>query len=252
MRAVMLAAVAVVALAAGCKKDTTGKLEISTEEIVVVHDPTLRTSMVGGQMDPREIEIRQKLNELEPDPNVRAERERMGAQGYDVGDAPAVSSSYVLVDAENRSVHDAYVTLDGTLSGGEQKAELKAESLFVPAGGIRTFLLLDDELKPREWATGVNVKVVGALIAKFPPSMAISDENVFTDGDHVVAAATVTSTVKAYLRGIVHCAFHDAAQKPIGRGHAILELEGGATSNVRFVGPRGSKTATIFAGDATY
>lgn len=221
---------------AACGKADPGPAAVPLDQIGVVHDPTLRTSPVGGAMDPTEQAI----------------RDRLGETGYVVGEGTAVTSSYVLVDAENRSTSDAYVTLDGTLSGDGQKAPLKAESLFVPAGGIRTFLLLDDRLAPRPWATGVNVKVTGAMVARYRPAIEVSDLHVFTDGDHVVAAATVTSTAKRPGRGLVHCAFHDPAQKPIGRGHTILELEPGKAYTVRFVGPRGSSTADVFPGDATF
>jgi hypothetical protein len=212
---------------------------IPVERIKIVSQAELRTTTVGGRMTANEIELwKSQLPE---------------GQAFFTGDDEAINASYVLVDAENQSEKDAFVTLDGTLIGdNKQTAGLKAESLYVPAGDSRTFLLLDDKLAPEPWAQGVKVVVTGAMVAKFPPAMDIQKVNVFTDGDHVVAAAEVTATAKRDGEGIVHCAFHDAAGDPIARAHAVLVLQPGQTSVVRFKGPTGSKTATIFAGDEVY
>jgi hypothetical protein len=229
------AAVAVAAPAAGCARDKEPE-RIPLDQIKVKGNPHLRTSPVGGQMDPDEIAIRQRLGETD----------------FDRGEAAAVNAAYVLVDAENLSPHDAYVSLDGTLNGGGQTAPLKAESLFVPSGATRTFLLLDEGLAPRPWAQGVEVKLSGVRIAAYPPPIDITDLHVFDDGDHVVAAATATPNVKRAGRGLVHCAFHDQGGNPIGRGHMVLQFEPGKPSTVRFVGPKGSATATIFPGEAAF
>jgi hypothetical protein len=239
-RLFVLAAVAA-ALVAGCARDPE-PVRIPLDQIKVKGNPHLRTSPVGGQMEADEIAIRKRLGEPE----------------FDRGDAAAVNAAYVLVDAENLSPHDAYVSLDGTLNaggggdGGGQTAPLKAESLFVPSGATRTFLLLDEGLAPRPWAQGVEVKLTGVRVAAYPPPIDITELHVFDDGDHVVAAATATPNVKRAGRGLVHCAFHDKGGNPIGRGHMVLPFEPGKSSTVRFVGPKGSATATIFPGEAAF
>lgn len=231
-------AVLVLLAVAGCKTPQPPE-RIPIAQIKIVSQAELRTTPVGGKMSKNEIELWKQ--ELPAD------------QPFFTGDDEAINASYVLVNAENQSERDAFVTLGGTLVGDHgQTAKLKPESLYVPAGDSRTFLLLDDKLAPEPWAQGVKVVVTGAMVAKFPPAMQVDKVNVFTDGDHVVAAADVTATAKRDGKGIVHCAFLDAAGDPIARAHAVLWLAPGKTSVVRFKGPPGSKTATIFAGDEVY
>jgi hypothetical protein len=219
-------------------KTPSGPERIPVAQIKIVSAAKLRTSPVGGRMSANEVALwKQELGRDQP---------------FFAGDDEAVDASYVLVDAENRSERDAFVTVDGTLVGAGKTGKLRPESLYVPAGDRRTFLLLDDKLAPEPWAQSVDVVVKGAMVAKFAPAMTITDVNVFTEDDHVVAAANVTATAKRPGEGIIHCAFHDADGDPLSRGHAVLVLEPGKTSVVRFKGPPGSKTATIFAGDEVY
>lgn len=228
----------VLAVALGACKPA-GPERIPLAQIKIVSAAKLRTSSVGGKMSANEVELWKQ--ELGKDAT------------FFRGDDEAVEASYVLVDAENRSDHPAFVTVDGTLVGpGGKTGGLKAESLYVPAGDRRTFLLLDDKLAPELWATGVTAAVTSAIVAKGPPAMAIADVHVFADGDAVVATANVTATAKNPGKGIIHCAFHDADGDPVSRGHAVLLLEPGKTYGVTFKGPPGAKTATIFAGDEVY
>jgi hypothetical protein len=224
------------ALAVGCEGVRKAE-RIETELVEITSEAQLRTSIVGGRMTAAEL----------------AARKKVGASTVDLGEGDAALASYVLVDARNNSVRDAYVTLDGVLAGDAGRtASLKAESLFVPAGATRTFLLLDDALAPQPWAKGVEVKVVGAVAAKFPPPISITNVEVSTVGDHVVASATIGSTAHREGKGIVHAAFHDEFGKPLSRGHSLHILLPGKTEVVRFAGPPHSKTATIFAGESTF
>jgi hypothetical protein len=226
---------AIATCAVGCDR-VPGSEKIPTDRIAVVGEAQLRTSIVGGTMSPEELAARRKL----------------GERTEDLGDGKAVEASYVLVDAANESGKDAYVTLDGTLRGDGKSATLKAESLFVPAGETRTFLLLDDALAPQRWATGVEVKVSGAFVAKWPPPITITDVKVETVGDHVVATATIGSTADRDGRGIVLAAFYDERGKPLSRGHSLHALVPGKTEVVRYAGPPHSTSAKVFAGESTF
>jgi hypothetical protein len=222
-------------VAAACSKAEPAA-QIPLEQIAVVGQPTLRTSPLGGQTDPNEVLARRKVE--------------AGAGPVYLGEGETVTASYVLVAAENRSTTAANVTLGGTLTGPDQTAALRRESLYVPAGATRTFLLLDHALAPQPWATGVTVVVTGAVEARHPPPFAITDFHQFVDGDRVVIAANVASTAKRRRLVIVHAAFHDRAGAPLSRAHAILQLVPGVPQTVRFVGPSGSTAGTIYEGES--
>jgi hypothetical protein len=229
------AIVLVLAAAVGCDQpDRAARIDLDL--IVIERRPALRTSPIGGAPDPAE---------------VRAYEEAEGGPMW-AGTGKPIEASYVLVDAENRSPTDAAVTLGGTLTGAAQTAPLRRESLFVPAGGTRTFLLLDQGLAPRPWATGVEVKVTGAVEARHRPAFEIADVHQLPDGDRVVVAASVTSTAKRAGTVIVLAAFHDADGAPLSRGHTFLRLLPGEPQTVRFVGPPGSVRGTIFQGESVF
>jgi len=208
---------------------------IPLEQIAVVGQPALRTSPLGGKTDPNEVLARRKV-------------EAAAGPVY-LGEGETVTASYVLVDAENRSTTDANVTLGGDLSGPDQTVPLRRESLLVPAGATRTFLLLDQGLAPRPWATGVKVVVTGAVEARHAPPFTITDFHQMTDGDRVVVAANVVATTKRRRLVIVHAAFHDKDRAPLSRAHAVLQLMPDLPQTVRFVGPPGSTAGTIFVGE---
>jgi hypothetical protein len=227
--------VILLAVFAACSK-TEPAARIPLEQIAVVGQPALRTSPLGGKTDPDEVLARRKVE--------------AGAGPVYLGEGEIVTASYVLVDAENRSTTDANVTLGGELSGPGQAAPLRRESLFVPAGATRTFLLLDQGLAPRPSATGVKVVVTGAVEARHAPAFDITDFHQMTDGDRVVTAANVVATAKRRRLVIVHAAFHDKDRAPLSRAHAILQLVPGVPQTVRFVGPAGSTSGTIFQGES--
>ena len=232
MKSVIVAAVLLVA----CGREREPARDVDLSLIVVRDTANLQTKPVGGAPHPAEIIVAYKL----------------GEEDSLWGEGQAVDASYVLVDAENTSNKDLDVSLAGQLTGADKTAPLRVESLWIPAGQRRTFVLLDKALAPAPWATGVKVVVAGAKLAKYPPPIAITDQTVFPDGDRVVAAARVTSTVKKRGAFMVLAAFHDAHDKPIARGSSLVRLAGGEQQTVRFVGPPGSKTATIFSGQSQF
>jgi len=72
----------------------------------------------------------------------------------------------VLVEAENTANAGAYVTLGGELTddAGKTVSTLRAASLYIPAGELRTFALVDKERKPRPTAKGAKIFVRGARV----------------------------------------------------------------------------------------
>jgi len=163
-------------------------------------------------------------------------------------------ATYVLVDVENTSNSDLFVTLDGTLidAAGAEVGPLRAESLRLPEGGRRTFALVDEDNAERPAATDARLEVIGAVVARWSPTTRIQDANVFDDHGKVIAAASVTNGADRPGKIIVLAGFHDAAGKPVARPFTVLEMGAGITQTVRFVGPDGSKTGYIFLGDAVY
>jgi hypothetical protein len=51
---------------------------------------------------------------------------------------------------------------------------------------------------------------------------------------------------------MVIASFHDAEGRPMTRPFSMIEIDRRASRPVQFVGPPGSKTGTIFVGDAIY
>jgi hypothetical protein len=163
-------------------------------------------------------------------------------------------ATFVLIDAENRSASDLLVTLEGTLQDGAGAAvgRLRAESLWVPRGGRRTFALVDAEHQERPTATGAQVTVAGAMVPRWAPRVRIHDAHIFDDRGRVMIAARVTNDADRPGAQIVFAAFHDAEGRPMARPHEVLQLGAGISRVVRFVGPEGSRTGYLFLGDATF
>ncbi|MBP6632847.1 MAG: hypothetical protein KBG28_29900 [Kofleriaceae bacterium] len=162
-------------------------------------------------------------------------------------------STFILVDADNRGSVDAYVTVDGEMAAADGRTwPLVGERLFIPAGATRTFVLLDEAKAERPEATGAQVRALRALPAPRPLAMVVSDLHVFTDGDKMVAAATVTNTIDKPGQAMVLAPFHDRDGRPMARQHTLVKLGGGKQLNVRFVGPVGSTKADIVVGEILY
>jgi hypothetical protein len=187
-----------------------------------------------------------QLIEISPVPVIR--HDQVGEGEFET------RATYVLVDAENTSEHDALVTLAGTLhdAGGAQVGTLRPESVRIPRGGTRTFALVDDRNQERAAATRAELMVRGAVVPKWKPAVEISDVQVFDDRGRVVVAGNVTNQADRPGRIIILAGFHDAAGAPMSRPFVVLEMGSGIEKTVRFVGPEGSKTGYLFLGDATF
>jgi hypothetical protein len=102
-------------------------------------------------------------------------------------------ATFVLVEAENTSKQGAYVTLAGELAdaSGATVGELRAQSLWIPAGELRTFALIDKQRKPRPNAKAARVFVRGAMVPKHPPPMTVEGIREIPDNDKLVVQGIV-------------------------------------------------------------
>ncbi len=162
-------------------------------------------------------------------------------------------ATFVLVEAENTSTEGAYVTLTGELANeaGTTIGELKPQSLWVPAGEIRTFALVDRERKPRPDARGARIRVRGAQVNRPPPAH-IDNFKQVTDGDKVLVQGTVTNEASRGGSIMVIASFYGTDGRPMTRPFSLVWVEPKAGQPVQFVGPPGSTRGTIFIGDTAY
>lgn len=195
-------------------------------------------------------------SEREVDPGLVAlDTGRMHLRHDRVGhDRWASEASFVLVDAENTHDEDLLVTLDGALvdAEGRELGALRPVSLRIPAGGVRTFALIDREQQVRARAARAEVRVTGAYVPGHAPPVVVTEGHVYRDGDRVVATARVRNTADRPVRVIVLGGFHDARGVPLTRPFSELYLPGDASHPVQFVGPPGSVKGYVFIGDAVY
>ncbi len=163
-------------------------------------------------------------------------------------------ATFVMVDADNLSTGELHVTLAGTLvdAGGRKVGALRPESLRIPPGGKRTFVLVDDQDSERPDAATAKIEVRGASPPRWEPSVRIEDGHIFNDHGKVMVAADVTNEADRPGKVLVFAGFHDADGKPLQRQHVVLPLGPEVTQTVRFVGPEGAKTGYLFLGDSSY
>jgi len=163
------------------------------------------------------------------------------------------TSAFVLVDAENTSNEDCYITLAGDLTDdtGAVVGALKPQSLWTPAHDSRTFALVDSERVPRPNATSARIKVRGALVDRPPPAH-VEDIHVFPAQDHTVVQGTLVNDAAGPGKIMVIGSFHDAQGKPTKRPFDMINVEAHGRTAISFVGPAGSKSATLFVGDSVY
>jgi hypothetical protein len=214
MRALSFVVVAVTAICACAKKPASH--EIDHDLIRVTSDARLRTDTIGDG----------KWTEL---------------------------ATFVLVEAENTSKEGAYVTLTGELANeaGVAIGQLKPQSLWVPAGEIRTFALVDRERKPRPDAKGAHIRVRGAQVSKPPPAHIDGFKQV-TDGNRVLVQGTVTNEASRGGSIMVIASFHGTDGRPMTRPFSLIWVEPKAGQPVQFVGPPGSTRGTIYIGETAY
>lgn len=164
------------------------------------------------------------------------------------------TATFVLVDAENRAGEGAHVTLGGALvdAAGADTGTLKPQSLWIPAGGSRTFALVDTERAARPAAVSARIEVRGAAVPDDPPRARIDELHSFVDQDRIVVQAYLVNDADRIGRIVVIGAFHDDANRPMTRPFEIVEIAARSRQVVRFIGPPGSKRGTIFVGDVVY
>ncbi|HWU89146.1 MAG TPA: hypothetical protein VN253_17895 [Kofleriaceae bacterium] len=170
------------------------------------------------------------------------------------GGAFTDTATFVLVDAENHGEVGAYVTLGGALveQGGAEVGELKAQSLWIPAGESRTFALVDAERKPRPAARTVRIEVRGAVVPDDPPRARIEELHRFVDQDRLVVQAYLVNDADRIGQIVVIGAFHDEANRPMTRPFELVEIAPRSRQVVKFISPPRAKRGTIFVGDAVY
>ncbi|MBA2544813.1 MAG: hypothetical protein H0V17_34530 [Deltaproteobacteria bacterium] len=185
----------------------------------------------------------------------------------------AETATFVLVDAKNLANEGAYVTLGGELvdASGMKISDLSPQSLWIPAGEIRTYALVDTERKARPTAKTARAKVRGASV--FPPPLArIEDVHTFDDHGQMVVQAYLVNDAPGDGVIMVVATFHDERGRPVTRPFNVVKIkgkQGPATVGdcrdaaidrdaefskcpIQFVGPAGAKTATMFVADTIY
>lgn len=220
-------------LAAACSKSETTSKQLDPSAIEVIDNARLRTDTVGLAHQVHESTLRTEVLE-----------DRRFAS----------DATFVLVDAKNPTPDGAYITLAGSLlgEGGAAVGTLKAQSLWIPAGEVRTFALVDSERVPRPATTSAKIVVTGALATHDPPRVRISDLHTFQDNGRIVVQANVVNDVDRIGKAIVIASFHGTDKRPMTRPFQVYELDRKQTKVVQFVGPPGSVTGTIFVGDVVY
>tara|TARA_R110002073_G_scaffold225022_15_gene385707 strand:+ start:5271 stop:5969 length:699 start_codon:yes stop_codon:yes gene_type:complete len=216
--AVHVALMAILLLATACEKDTWKPKEADRKQIVVHGElMTLHTGTVGT--------------------------------GEHEGHA-----TYVLVDATNPSKLDLAVTLAGSFLDGDGKevGKIQRQSLRIPAGGTRTFALVDGEQSAHANASGATIEVSSAVQLDYPQQIIITDLNENEDNGRIVVAGYVTNTVERIGKALVFATFYNKEGKPMERPSTLFRLERKARRGVQFVGPPGSVRATLSVGDIVY
>jgi hypothetical protein len=195
-----------------------------------------------------------EAREVEPG-LVRLDTEHMNLRHDAVGHGKWASrASFVLIDATNTHTEDLMVTLAGELvdDQGAVVGILRPESLRIPAGGVRTFALVDHDQGERAQAAGARVRVLGAHAPGYPPPVRVTDGHVYRDGDRVVVSARVHNTADRPVRVLVLGGFYDRNGRPVRRPFTEMYLPGGDTHPAQFVGPPGSVKGYLFIGDMAY
>jgi hypothetical protein len=169
-----------------------------------------------------------------------------------VGDRNA-RATFVLVDADNAASDGAFVTLAGELfdAGGAQLGELRAQSLWIPGGGSRTFALVarDGELPT---ATAARVHVRGALVPPTPPPARVDGQRELVDDGRIVVQGTLHNDADRGGNLVVIASFHDDGGRPMTRPYSVVFVPAHDQRAVQFVGPPASKHGDIYVGDTGY
>lgn len=165
----------------------------------------------------------------------------------------AEQATFVLVEAENTAKQGAYVTLAGDLvdRDGARVGTLRPQSLWVPAGELRTFALVDFERKPRPTAKGARLFVRGAKLGVAPPARVDGVKSI-PDGDKIVMQGVLKNEAQRGGELLVIATFYASDGRPMTRPFSVLWVAPNGELPVQFVGPPGSTRGTLFIGDAVY
>jgi uncharacterized protein YdeI (BOF family) len=162
-------------------------------------------------------------------------------------------ATFVLVDAENTASDGASVTLAGELfdAGGARVGELRAQSMWMPAGASRTFALVAHEGE-LPTATAARVHVRGALVPPAPPPAHVDDRRELVDDGKVVVQGVLHNDAERGGSIIVIASFHDDGGRPMTRPFSVVFVPPHDQRPMQFVGPPGSKHGDMYVGDMTY
>jgi hypothetical protein len=163
-------------------------------------------------------------------------------------------ATFVLVDAANDAGESAYVTLAGELddASGAKVGDLRAQSLWIPAGEQRTFALVDRAHEPRPTAAAAKVFVRGATTPGSPPAATVDDQRQLVDDGKIVVQGTLRNPAARGGNIMVIASFHDGDGRPMTRPFAMVHVEANGAQAVQFVGPPGSKQGALYVGDSVY
>lgn len=207
--------VALVLALAACESKSVRHLDL--EKIVVTSEAKLRTDTVGeGQFAQR--------------------------------------ATFVLVDAENKSLQGAIVTLGGQLTDGSGAVvgEFKPQSLWIPGNDERTYALVDLAQAERPDARAARIVVRSATIPDFDPVARVDQIHELTDDGKLVVQGIVHNDADRPGQIEVIASFHAADRTPVTRPFTLVRVPAHATQAVQFVSPPGAAHGTIFVGDTSF
>lgn len=164
------------------------------------------------------------------------------------------TTTYVLVDAANRSDRDLLVSLRGELvdAGGAVVGTLRPQMLRIPRRAVRMFALLDSENRAVPSATSARIEVLEAVAPTYPSTVDIRDGHVYQDGDRLVVQGAVANTADRRVTTIVFWGFYDRDGRPLNQMSTKLAIDGGEQRGVQMVGPAGAARGYMFVGEYTY
>jgi len=192
------------------------------------------------------VEVDHSLIRITKDANLRTDT--IG------GGAHTDLATFALVEAENTSKQGAYVTLAGDLvdASGTKVAELRPQSLWVPAGAVRNRCAIGRDRKPRPTAKGAQLFVRGARVDQPPPAHVEDVKSIPDDGDKLVLQGTLVNEAKRGGNIMVIATFYARDDRPMTRPFSVLWVEANGRLPIQFVGPPGSVRGQIFIGEFGY
>ena len=211
----------------------------------------LVSALVPGCRSNRALHDREVDHKL-----VRIAHEQVNLRRDTVGhDQWTGRATFALIDAHNEHDRDLLVTLGGEFvdAQGATVGTARAESLRIPAGGVRTFALIDREQAELPQAVTVRAEVLGAYVPNYTSSVQVTDGAVYRyDNERIVVNGVVRNAADRPVKVIVLSGFYDADDKPLTRPFTEMYLPADGKSNAQFPGPPGAVKGYIFIGDMVY